>query len=297
MPNRLLLPRPQAVAADGRPLAGAKLYTYTTGTSTPKSVYTTAALNVAHANPVVADSAGRWPSMFLAADEYRIVLKDADDVTIFTDDNVTGLEAAAGSSAGTIPVGALMPYAGSSAPTGWLLCYGQTVSRTTYADLFAVLGTTYGAGDGSTFGIPDLRGRAVFGKDNMGGSTAGRVTNAGSAITGTTLGAAGGNEALQQHSHSVTDPGHTHTGTTASDGAHTHDATFRGTSAANQSGGLGNNIGEETEATTSAGTHTHTFTTASAVTSISIANHGNGNTSSENMPPAIILNYIIFADV
>lgn len=295
MPNRLLLPRSQAVAADGRPLAGAKLYTYTTGTSTPKSVYTTAALNVAHSNPVVADSAGRWPSMFLAADEYRVVLKDADDVTIFTDDNVTGLEAAAGSTAGAIPVGAVVPYAGSSAPTGWLLCYGQTVSRTTYADLFAVLGTTYGAGDGSTFGIPDLRGRAVFGKDNMGGSAASRVTNGTSGITGTTLGAVGGDERLHAHTHSVTDGGHTHTGTTSTDGAHTHDATFRNTSAANQSGGLGNNIGEETEATTSAGSHSHTFTTASATTGITLANGGAG--SSQNMPPAIILNYIIFADV
>lgn len=48
--------------------------------------------------------------------------------------------------------GTVLPFAGSAAPTGWLLCYGQAVSRTTYATLFAVIGTTFGAGDGSTLG-------------------------------------------------------------------------------------------------------------------------------------------------
>ncbi len=57
------------------------------------------------------------------------------------------------------PVGSIISYGGSSAPTGWLLCDGSAISRTTYADLFAVLGTTYGTGDGSTtFNIPDFRG-------------------------------------------------------------------------------------------------------------------------------------------
>jgi len=75
-----------------------------------------------------------------------------------------------------MPTGAVLSHAGSSAPTGWLLCYGQAVSRTTYAALFAVIGTTYGVGDGSTtFNVPDLRGRAVAGKDDMGGSAAGRL--------------------------------------------------------------------------------------------------------------------------
>lgn len=95
-----------------------------------------------------------------------------------------------------MPAGVVMPFAGSSAPTGYLLCYGQAVSRATYADLFDVLGTTYGAGDGSTtFNLPDLRGRAVAGKDDMGGSAANRLTNSGtgnSGINGSALGAAGG---------------------------------------------------------------------------------------------------------
>lgn len=60
--------------------------------------------------------------------------------------------------------GLIFPYAGSSAPTGFLLCDGSAVSRTTYAELFALIGITYGAGDGSTtFNVPDLRGSVIIG--------------------------------------------------------------------------------------------------------------------------------------
>lgn len=63
-----------------------------------------------------------------------------------------------------IPAGATMQYAGASAPAGWLLCSGQAVSRTTYAGLFAAIGSAFGAGDGSTtFNLPDLRGRSPLG--------------------------------------------------------------------------------------------------------------------------------------
>lgn len=62
------------------------------------------------------------------------------------------------------PVGMVSPFAGSSAPTGWLICDGSAVSRSTYAALFALIGTTYGAGNGSTtFNLPDLKGRGVIG--------------------------------------------------------------------------------------------------------------------------------------
>jgi microcystin-dependent protein len=83
--------------------------------------------------------------------------------------------------------GEVVPFAGSTAPAGALLCYGQTVSRTTYAGLFAAISTTYGGGDGSTtFHLPDLRGRVVAGKSDMGGSDAG--TLAGGGVLGATLG-------------------------------------------------------------------------------------------------------------
>jgi hypothetical protein len=76
-----------------------------------------------------------------------------------------------------------------------LLCDGSAVSRTTYAALFAVTSTAYGVGDGSTtFNLPDLRGRAVAGKDNMGGTAQNRLTTAGSSVDGVTLGASGGSQ-------------------------------------------------------------------------------------------------------
>jgi microcystin-dependent protein len=121
------------------------------------------------------------------------------------------LQSTAATTGDTIPAGSVMDYAGTAAPSGWLLCYGQAVSRTTYAALFTAISTTYGSGDGSTtFNLPDLRGRVAAGKDDMGGSAANRITAAGSGITGTTLGAAGGTQ-----THTLTEaqmPAHTHSG-------------------------------------------------------------------------------------
>lgn len=66
-----------------------------------------------------------------------------------------------------MPYGTIVQTARTTAPSGWLLCQGQNVSRTTYAGLFAAIGTTYGAGDGSTtFGIPNLQGRVPVGLDS-----------------------------------------------------------------------------------------------------------------------------------
>ena len=75
-----------------------------------------------------------------------------------------------------LPVGTVWDYAGTAAPTGWLLCYGQEVSQTTYTQLFATIGTAFGTASTSTaFCIPDLRGRIIAGMDDMGGSGAGRL--------------------------------------------------------------------------------------------------------------------------
>jgi microcystin-dependent protein len=86
--------------------------------------------------------------------------------------------------------GEIVPFGGSTAPAGALLCYGQAINRTDYVGLFTVIRTTYGTGDGTTtFNLPDLRGRVVAGKDNMGGSAASRLTTD---VAGSTLGATGG---------------------------------------------------------------------------------------------------------
>lgn len=91
-----------------------------------------------------------------------------------------------------IPTGLITPFGGASAPDGFLLCDGANVSRTTYADLFAVIGTNYGVGDGSsTFGLPNLKGRVPVGLDT--GQT-----------EFNTLGKSGGNKI---HSHALSDNG------------------------------------------------------------------------------------------
>ena len=71
-----------------------------------------------------------------------------------------------------VPAGTVLPFGGSSAPDGFLLCNGAAVSRTTYAALFAVIGESFGVGDGSTtFNLPDLRGMFLRGAGTYGGTT------------------------------------------------------------------------------------------------------------------------------
>lgn len=92
-----------------------------------------------------------------------------------------------------LPIGCAIDWpANLAAPNGYILAYGQTELIATYPALAAVYGTTYG-GDGiTTVGIPDYRGRTGIGRDNMGGVTASRITNAECSIVGTTIGATGG---------------------------------------------------------------------------------------------------------
>lgn len=173
----------------------------------------------------------------------------------------TGLKWAAGGGGAALPAGLVSPYAGTAAPTGWLLCAGQTVSRTTYADLFSALSTTYGAGDGSTtFALPDLRGRVPAGKDDMGGSAASRLTSASTGLgtSAAVLGAVGGAES--------------HTLLTAEMPAHTHTQNYRATSANATAGSA--------------------VRPATGLTSDDTGSTGGGG-AHKNVQPTIILNYII----
>jgi len=172
--------------------------------------------------------------------------------------------------------GVVWPYAGTTAPTGWLLCAGQAVSRTTFAPLFAVIGTTYGAGDGTTtFNVPDLRGRVPAGKDDMNGTAANRITNAIAGFIGTVLGAFGGDQNMHQHTHTATvnDPGHSHfmpnTQPTTGPGGYP------------SIGGRSWVPGDATNAT------------ESKTTGITVTNANAGTGNSQNVQPTIILNYII----
>jgi microcystin-dependent protein len=123
--------------------------------------------------------------------------------------SITGATGARVLGAVPLPSGTVAPFAGATAPDGWLLCDGSAVSRTTYSTLFGVLGTTYGLGDGvSTFNLPDARGRTLIG------------AGTGSGLTFRALGALGGQES-DIHDHVVS--GNTSVDVGAS-GANSNDA-------------------------------------------------------------------------
>ena len=96
------------------------------------------------------------------------------------------------------PIGAILAFGGSAAPAGWLLCQGQAISRTTYAALFAVIGTAYGAGDGSTtFNIPDGREVTLKGAGESGYTVGNHVKTGGLAV-GEFI-----DDRVQDHEHAI----------------------------------------------------------------------------------------------
>lgn len=161
-----------------------------------------------------------------------------------------------------VPIGSMLMWSTNSAPSNWLFCDGSAVSRTTYANLFSVISTTYGSGDGSTtFNVPDLRQRFPLGKAVSG--------------TGSTLAATGG---MIDHIHTV-DPGTT---STSSDGLHNHTGATGTPSttvaATNLTGSAASTT--HTHSISSDGAHTHTI-------DISSFNSGTAN------PPFLVINFII----
>lgn len=215
------------------------------------------------------------------------------------------LSGTTGAAPGAVPVGSGIDFFGPFAPTGWHFAAGQAISRTVYATLFAVIGTTYGVGDGSTtFNLPDKRGRISLPLDNLGGTAASRVT----VFAATTIGDTGGDQNLATHDHTLADPTHTHAAT-VSDPSHNHTLTDPGhihTLPGNLMGsgpGLneGSNFAYSGTSTNSATTGITmaaaatgiSVTNAAAATGITIANAGTG--SGANMPPVLVCTYIIFA--
>lgn len=186
------------------------------------------------------------------------------------------------------PVGSITDFAGSTAPSGWLLCYGQIVAQASYPELFQVIGSTYNTGgEGvNNFRLPDCRGRATYGQDNMGGSSAGRITNAGSGIVGTTLGANGGVESVTLATANL--PPYTPTGTNSAGVISTK---VRGR---NDTLGAGATLFATTtvSSTNPDATDSSTLTTPPVFTGVA---QGGVSTPMSNVAPAIIFNKIIFA--
>jgi len=181
--------------------------------------------------------------------------------------NLTGIVA--------MPTGAVIPFAGTVAPTGFLFCFGQTLNKSDYPALESVIGTTYGGSAGSTFALPDLRGRVVAGKDDMGGSSQNRLTGQTGGVDGDTLGAAGGLE--------------THTLTEAQLASHTHQA-LNPASSGDDSGDRFNIVNTQTDGSHAGGTQT--YRTSSGGNQNLINTTGSGS-AHNNVQPTLILTYII----
>ena len=197
------------------------------------------------------------------------------------------------------PIGVIRLFAGSTAPNGWLICNGDTVSRSAYNNLFKVIGTTYGVGNSNTtFTLPDMRGRCPIG------------VGTGTSLTARTLGSSVGAETatlseanMASHTHATTvgtqSANHTHTGTSGTVSAdHTHgwgrnvgssggyglrDGANRSANGTPNTQGVNVDHSHGTTTGTESANHTHTVTNS---------NTGSG-TPVGIMLPSIVVNFII----
>lgn len=217
------------------------------------------------------------------------------------DANVTlaKLEAAVQATLAAVdPADAIISIAGSTAPTGWVLCDGTAYSRATYAATFARIGTTYGAGDGSTtFNVPDLRNRFVAGK--------------GTATWSDALAETGGSKdaVAVAHTHTSTDHSHTFSGTSSGQSAsHTHAGSGNGfvywDTAYNTNQSATTPVGPNapwalswqvnTGAASNDHTHTYSGTTSGASAGNTTASQSpTASGTDANLPPYLTLNYCI----
>jgi len=170
-----------------------------------------------------------------------------------------------------VPPGTIAAFGGQAAPAGWLLCDGSAVKRVDYTGLFTAIGTTWGAGDGTTFNVPDLRGRGLFAAGGTGSFT--------------TVGTTGGSE-----THTHTELAHSHTVNAhhhaiSSDGVHAHTINeipyISG-------GGWPATVASQTDP---AGSHNHTGATSDQ--SPLTDSQQPAISTSSNVPPFAVITYII----
>lgn len=212
---------------NGVPLSGGKLFTYINNTDTKLATYTDYTGATQNTNPIILDANGQCSVWLAEGQTYTFTLSPTTDTdpptnAFWTKNGITGINDISQQQSASGPVtsgvvlmtGEIREFSGpeGAVPNGWLLCTGAAISRATYATLFDVIGTTWGAGDGSTtFNLPDKRGIVTAGADNMGGSHASRVTAASIGVAAV-YGVVAGSQLSQTDTITITliDPGHVH---------------------------------------------------------------------------------------
>ena len=272
----------------------------TLGASTPSTVAATSLSTTG--NATVGGTLGVTGETTMNGD---VTLGNASGDTITVTGTMAGIDNKSGMT------GEMRMWSGSSAPTGWLLCDGASVSRSTYAALYAITGDAFGTASGSTFNVPDMRGRMPVGVGTGIGGAAedpdgGTVPVGGSALTARSLGEWTGAEVLSSgqlaahthtgaaHTHTMknhthTSDAHTHTFTAPSAGGHVHTLTQGESDGSEENYGLGAAWGGagliySSQHLATGGAHTHSGTSDS--TTPDPTGFPNDNTSDSTTPGA-----------
>jgi len=292
----------------GKPVPGCKLYAIQAGTtSTPQNTYQDSGLTILNPYPLVCDSTSRIGQFFVADGTIKLRLTDSKGTQLFVGDNLLVIGASSGGGGGSpvdpttvMQTGQIALWYGTGVQSGFVRANGRSIgssissateranadTQALYSFLWSAdpnLAVSGGRGVSAAadwaanknLALPDWRGRAIAGLDDMGNSAAGRLTASYFGTAGTVLGAAGGAEShtlltaeMPNHTHTLTDPGHTHTYT------------------------RGNISGASGTSGTVVGDLTAGVATGSSTTGITIANTGGGSAHKNVQPTMLATIYI-----
>lgn len=298
----------QFSASTGELLSGGKLYLYASGTLNPQNAYRDAALGTALPNPIILAADGRVPFLWFADGTIRVRMTDAGGTVQFDQDNIAVVGSSGGGGVDTTDPNSIAATGDikfriqTGTISGWVRLNGRSIgtassgaseranadTQSLYEYLWnnlsdSVCPVSSGRGGSAALDfvsnkiltLPSLRGRTVFGLDDMGNSSASVITSA-TFVTPTTAGTSGGAERhtlttseISIHSHPITDPGHAHTLQNATQ-------VMRLTNPTSNFAGGGVSFG------------TATITVDSNTTGITATDNAGGGGAHNNMPPGIL---------